>query len=145
MHKCWFVPELAAQIAGECAPGYKHYSRMEPGGASQNLASLCALARTCRLLSDTALDVIWYYQFGLHTIVQNAFSVSFWEVEQDILPVDLDSLPMNPPRRGCHTSRVYRQLVSTPAVCIDVRILLFSALMLDSSSFYNWKKDGAIH
>lgn len=55
MHHCLLVPELAARVVEACAPGYQEAFQSD---YRPRLGTLCALARTCRVLQEPALDVI---------------------------------------------------------------------------------------
>lgn len=68
MHHCLLVPELAARIVEACAQDYR-VACLE-SGYRPHFNTLCALARTCRTLQEPALDVIWYYQFGIQNLVK---------------------------------------------------------------------------
>ena len=65
--------ELVEQIVAECAPGYDKfsYTKNNPYVSRPELDSLQALARVCHATSEPALDVIWYYQYGIYNIIQS--------------------------------------------------------------------------
>ena len=78
MHRCLQVPDLALKIVEECMPDYRercfaNTSRPGKGTHAEAWAArrtLAALARTCRVLQGPALDVLWYYQFGLRHLIE---------------------------------------------------------------------------
>lgn len=51
------------------------------------LGTVYALARTCRTLQGPALDVIWYYQFGLQNLVK-CMPEDLWEISKRENPDD---------------------------------------------------------
>lgn len=80
MHRCLQVAELTRRIAEACTPDYKDASlRAEH---APNFDALCALARTCRTLQKPALDVIWWYQFGLYHLLE-CMPEDLWETEYE--------------------------------------------------------------
>lgn len=92
MHNCLLIPELSARIAEACAPQFKRPTSAWDADGKFYLASLCALARTCRALQGPALDVMWYYQFGLQNLIQ-CLPKHLWEM----FVID----------RGCHEMVIY--------------------------------------
>ena len=59
---CLQIPELLSQIIEACAPGYRDQSSSL---SCSRLGTVAALARTCRTFQDSALDVLWYSQYGM--------------------------------------------------------------------------------
>lgn len=70
MHRAWLLPELALQIAEACAPNFQHTMDQTKGHATPGHRTLRNLALTCRQLQGCALDVIWYYQFGMSRLLR---------------------------------------------------------------------------
>lgn len=77
MHRCLLVTELAQRIAEACAPEYKSLSLEQ--GPSTGLKTVCALARTCRVLQESALGVLWYHQFGVYHLIK-CMPENAWEI-----------------------------------------------------------------
>lgn len=85
MHHCLYVPELASRIAEACAPYYRDVCT--EATRMPELGTVYALARTCRTLQGPALDVIWYYQFGLQNLVK-CMPEDLWEISKRENPDD---------------------------------------------------------
>lgn len=94
MHPCLQVSELAARIAEAIMPrfremrlnGMAHYNPQFPGssGVKELQASrraLSALSQTCRTLHEPALDVLWYYQLGVHHLI-SCMPADLWTLRQ---------------------------------------------------------------
>ena len=78
MHDCWKIPEIALAITEACAP---HFKEPLPTTSIRFDGSLASLSRTCRALQGPALDVLWYYQFGLLHLLQ-CLPQELWEVHE---------------------------------------------------------------
>lgn len=78
MHQCLRVPEIAAVIAEACAPDYRDAGSFG-NGSKPKLGAVYALARTCRALHGPALDLLWYYQFGLQNLVK-CLPTGLWRI-----------------------------------------------------------------
>lgn len=113
MHRTWLVPELAARIAEECAPGFKDRVYTNYWESAPHFDSLCALARTCRTLSEPALNIIWYHQCGLCMLVQSIFPSDLLDEVSYALPDALDG-DQREPKWPCRQGYIneHQELVS---------------------------------
>ena len=82
MHRAWQIPELTMRIVEECAPFSNRRGSYPPsaGGSVRDHCALVSLALTCRHLQEYALDVLWYYQPGMHELLR-LLPDDLWEEE----------------------------------------------------------------
>lgn len=75
MHRVFLIPELTSKIAEECTtptlPGHGWSSKYWTGNTiTEGMRTLNALARTCHVLMEPALDVLWYRQDTLTRLLR---------------------------------------------------------------------------
>lgn len=63
MHPMWEIRELVDRIVVFLAPHFDHPPWLK--GNQDGRSDLCALGRTCRMLQNPALDILWYRQSTL--------------------------------------------------------------------------------
>jgi hypothetical protein len=78
MHRAWLVTELRHAIIAEAAG--------RGGLEAPPRPTLAALARTCRLLSDVALDLLWRHLPDLY-ILARCLPESLWYIEERAFPL----------------------------------------------------------
>ena len=78
MHPCWLIPELAIRIIEKCAPAVVDGQPWEI--YRRGLGTWCALARTCRVLQEPALNLLWHRQDTLTHLVK-CLPQDCWELK----------------------------------------------------------------
>lgn len=75
MHRIFFIHELLHNI----------FENIEDNEDQQRKATLAALARTCRIFCEPALDVLWHTQDNLEPILR-CFAASVWQSSEANTP-----------------------------------------------------------
>ena len=97
MHACWRIPELSKLIVEALVPGYKEITDFDcihvsdPSTPTPQLRTLWAVAQTCRTLCEPALDVMWYFQFGMYRLLRYCTPQDLWE-EHNVTTIDPTAL-----------------------------------------------------
>ena len=79
MHTVWRIQELVDRIVMFRTP----YLDIPPWlpNSREGLADVCALAQTCRILQEPALDVLWYRQYHFVELLK-CLPADLWRVKE---------------------------------------------------------------
>ena len=74
MHHALEIDEILLNIIAHCNPHFKNYGHGLPLGVGTDLV---ALARTCRMFKEPALDVLWWELYDLSPLAQCLPKISY--------------------------------------------------------------------
>ncbi|KAJ7134055.1 hypothetical protein C8R43DRAFT_1133068 [Mycena crocata] len=80
MHRALRIPELVAMICGHI---FQYPLSFVPPHLHQDIPTLYAFARTCKLFSSPSLDILWSRQYGLQNFIK-CMPSGVWEEPLDL-------------------------------------------------------------